>query len=131
MRRSPYPQRAASALGSPVALAPVPDDPRPEWPAVSCVPRRRRRILAVVAGVVLAWMAWLAVTLALASGEVRRGTAALETARSNAHPEELAAGRPLPDLQRAAVAFSGAHRALSGLQWAPARILPVVGRQLR
>ncbi|HEV3495458.1 MAG TPA: DUF4012 domain-containing protein, partial [Actinomycetes bacterium] len=85
----------------------------------------------MAAGLVLAWMAWLAVTLALASGEVRRGTAALETARSHAHPEELAAGRPLPDLQRAAVAFGGAHRALSGLQWAPARVLPVVGRQLR
>lgn len=85
----------------------------------------------MVGALVLAWTAWLLVTLALAARNVAEGTRGLETARALAQPEELAEGRPLPHLRGATAAFDQARDALAGTLIAPARVLPVVGRQMR
>ena len=85
----------------------------------------------MVGVLLLVWTAWLLVTLALAARNVAEGTRELDMARALAQSGELAEGRPLPHLQRAASSFDQARAALAGTSIAPARVLPIVGRQMR
>ncbi len=99
-------------------------------------PRRRRRrggrrALALVGAVAFVWTAWSVVTAVIAARDVAEGTRALETARALAQPDQLADGRPLPHLRQAVAEFERAHAGLGGLSMAPARTLPVLGRQVR
>lgn len=97
------------------------------------VRHRRRHVLALalVGGLVAIWALWLFVSVLLASRDLRAGVRAIDDARRYAQPADIAAGRPLPGLSEAGRRFSSAHRRLSGAVWAPARVVPFVGRQIR
>lgn len=66
-----------------------------------------------------------------ANRDVRRGLRVVESARDGANASAIAEGRLLPELRQARSHFASAHSRVGGLLLLPARILPVVGRQLR
>lgn len=91
----------------------------------------RRRWFLLGGALVLAWVLVAGVLLLRAAGDLRAGRDAAESARDGIDAETLAAGTPLPDLREARDRFRAAERGVGNPLLAPARILPVVGRQLR
>jgi len=91
----------------------------------------RRRWLLPVAGLVLAWLVVAGLALLSANRDIRSGLGAVEAARAGADASSVMEGRMLPDLRRARSRFSAAHQRVAGSLLAPARLLPLVGRQLR
>lgn len=91
----------------------------------------RRRWLLPVAGLLLAWVAAVGVSLVSAHREIRRGLKAVDAAREKADASAIVEGRLLPELRAARSHFAAAHRRVDGPLVAPARLLPFAGRQLR
>lgn len=87
------------------------------------------RLAAMLA--LLAWAALSALTLVRARSDLLRGLDAIDRAKSRSDAAAVAEGRPLPDLREALSAFDVAHAKVSGWILAPAKVLPVAGRQLR
>lgn len=85
-------------------------------------------LLAVVA---LAWLVLAGASLLAANKEVRSGLAIVEGIRGRATAAAVVDGRLLPDMRVARSRFAAAHTRVGGPLLAPARLLPVVGRQLR
>jgi hypothetical protein len=85
----------------------------------------------IVVFLFLAWAGWSAITAFAASRDANAGRLAVERARDKASPEEIVDGKPLPDLQEARTKFRRAHSRIRHPLLAPARILPIVGRQIR
>lgn len=77
----------------------------------------------------LAWVALAGFTLIRARSELQRGLDAVDRAKSQASAADVADGKPLPDLRVARSSFDTAHRQISGWFLAPAKLLPVAGRQ--
>lgn len=94
--------------------------------------RRRRRILWVLGGVAVVglWGAAAAVSVVAAASDVRAGTAAVHRAQVGFELTDLATGRPLADIGEAKSDFESAQRRIGSPLLQPARLLPVVGRQL-
>lgn len=96
---------------------------------------RVRRLLpalfVIVIVLFLAWAGWSAVTALAAARDADAGRDAVQRARDHASPGEIVAGKPLPDLRAARDRFRKAHARIRHPLLAPARILPVVGRQIR
>jgi hypothetical protein len=79
----------------------------------------------------LLWLVVAGVALLLAHREVDRGADAVDRARRGADAGAIVDGRLVPQLRVAQGRFDRAHRWVSGALLAPARLLPVAGRQLR
>jgi hypothetical protein len=98
-------------------------------------PRRgRRRLIAaivVAAGLVAVWGVAVARVAAEARRETEAGRRAIDRVRAATSPADLVQGKPLDDLREAQVKFSNAHDRISGALLAPARLLPILGRQVR
>jgi len=84
----------------------------------------------IVAGVAV-WVVFVAVRVRAAATDDRRGLAQVQVARSLLSGSDLLADRPLGPLRAARADFGHAHRLLGSAWLAPARVLPVIGRQLR
>lgn len=80
---------------------------------------------------ILLWLGLVGFQVATAHRDIRSGIAAIESVRSRADAAAVVDGDLLPDLRRAGERFDSAHRRLSGPLFAPARVLPVAGRQVR
>jgi hypothetical protein len=94
-------------------------------------PRRRWPIVVVLAAVALAWAGLAAVQLLRARADLLAGRDALDRAARRDSPKDLADGVPAPILREAQAQFADARHELDSPVLAPARVLPVVGRQLR
>lgn len=92
---------------------------------------RRRWLLLAGTAAVLVWLAFCAVLLVRASGDLREGRDAASRARDGLDAEAIAEATALPDLERAYSAFRSAGDAVGHPLLAPLKILPVLGRQLR
>lgn len=96
--------------------------------------RRRRRLrgrLALVAGVVLVWLAACAVILMQARDDASNGLASISVAERQTRPSDLLEGRPVALLDDAEASFASARDRLKNPVLTPIRWLPVAGRQLR
>jgi uncharacterized protein DUF4012 len=93
--------------------------------------KRLRWVLLVAAALVLAWAGWAAATVLGTRNHLESGRAAIERARASSALSGIAAGKPLPDLRRARSSFSKAMDRLDNPLLSPARLLPIVGRQVR
>ena len=101
-------------------------------PETASLRARRRRLTLAIAGVgAVAWLAFVTVTLVLARGDLRAGLRSVDEAKRNSSPSDLAEGRPIPDLLLAAERFSEGRDRLSQPVLVPARMVPLLGRQLR
>ncbi len=76
------------------------------------------------------WLVAAAIETALAVGDARQGIDAVDQARAHLSGSDLVAERPLPPLHSAHVDFESASNRLESPWLAPARWLPVIGRQL-
>lgn len=99
-------------------------------------PSRSRRglragVLVVAAVAVAGWLALAAVQLLRVRADLVAARDALERAARRDSPRDLVDGVPVPILREAEAQFADARRELDALVLAPARVLPVVGRQLR
>ena len=83
-----------------------------------------------MAGLALVWLLFAGFALLSAHREIRRGLRAVEAARDGVNASAVVEGRLLPDLHEARSHFASAHSRVGGPLLLPARILPVVGRQL-
>ena len=79
----------------------------------------------------LVWLVAAGVALLSANGEIRRGLKAVDAARARADASAVVEGRLLPDLRDARSHFRSARDRVDGPLLLPARVVPVVGRQLR
>lgn len=79
----------------------------------------------------LVWGLFAGVALFSANREIRRGLRAVESARERADASAIVEGRLVPQLREARSHFASARNRVGGPLLLPARILPVVGRQLR
>lgn len=91
----------------------------------------RVRPVRLLAFVVLAWVVAAGALVVFASFDLQRGADEIEAARASFGPEDLATAAPAARLGRARVRFSSASSRLHHPLLAPARLLPVAGRQLR
>jgi hypothetical protein len=91
----------------------------------------RRRWVLVGAVLVVAWLGTAAVLLLGAADDLRAGRDAARRAEDLMDAEAVADGAPLDDLREAADRFSSAESSTGHPLLAPARFLPVLGRQLR
>lgn len=91
----------------------------------------RRRWFLLGGAILLAWLLAAGFLLLRAAGDLREGRDAADAARERIDAESLAAGAPLPALREARDRFRSAERAVGNPLLAPARFLPVLGRQLR
>jgi len=95
-------------------------------------PRRPRSpVVPLVGVVVLAWVGWLGANLLLASKDLRAGINTMESARARGNLADIASGNLLDEFAAAERQFARAHDRLTGPTWAPVRVLPFVGRQMR
>ncbi|MGE0794210.1 MAG: DUF4012 domain-containing protein [Acidimicrobiia bacterium] len=92
---------------------------------------RRHPVLLGTGLVVVVWAVACGVLLARAAADLRDGRAAAREARDHLDAEAVAAGTPVAPLRRAANHLDRAAAATGNPLLAPARFLPVVGRQLR
>ncbi len=92
---------------------------------------KRRRWIWLVAAAALAWLALAGLSLLAANRDVRRGLTAVDGVRARADAAAIVDGRLLPGMRAARSHFAAAHRWAGGPLLAPARVLPVVGRQIR
>jgi hypothetical protein len=94
---------------------------------------RRRLAWAVGLGAlaVVAWGLLAGLQLLRVRADLVAGRDALERAARRDSPKDLADGVPAPILRHAAAQFADARRELDAPVLAPARVLPVLGRQLR
>jgi hypothetical protein len=79
----------------------------------------------------IAWVVVVTRTLILAHDDVRSGIDVVDSVRYHVTPVDLAAGKPIPLLRQAHDDFVHAHDRLDGPLLFGARIVPVLGRQLR
>lgn len=93
--------------------------------------RRRRRVVALLGVVAVAWLGAAAFSAVSAVRDVRAGQRLLERARTTETPSELFEGDLARDLRSAHRSLSRASTWLRGPLLAPVRYLPVAGRQLR
>lgn len=93
--------------------------------------KRLRWLLLVAAALLLAWAGWAAATVLGTRDDLESGRAAIERARASAGLSDIARGKPLPDLRRARRAFSLALNRLDHPLLSPAKLLPILGRQIR
>jgi hypothetical protein len=103
----------------------------PSDTAATSAPRRRWRRWVLAA--TLAVSVWAVVSAALvvsAARDLDRGQRAIDAARAKARPSELAMGRPVRDLLEGKRRFQRAAGRTGHPLLAPARALPVIGRQL-
>jgi Protein of unknown function (DUF4012) len=96
-------------------------------------PHRRRRwiIAGVVVVLLLVWGALLAVRSRSAYRHDQLGLAALEQVKGHLTPGEVTAASSIRQLDRANAEFMAAQAELSSPLYAPVKVLPVLGRQLR
>ena len=87
--------------------------------------------MVVAAALAGAWCVAALFLLARAGLDLRAGRAAVFSARDNASPAGVLAGRPLADLDRASRRLARARDGIEHPVLAPVRVLPVLGRQLR
>lgn len=93
--------------------------------------RRRPGVLAtVVVLAVVAWGALAALSAVRARREISAGVHALDGARTKTSETDIEQARAVPDLRVAAAQFGAARHRLHGSLLAPARLVPVIGRQL-
>ncbi len=90
--------------------------------------KRARFWVSIAAVAVVVWLAMAAAAILLARRDLGRGVEAVSAARE--HAQDVLDGRELPELTEARRSFSSAHRRVSGLVLAPARVLPFFGRQV-
>lgn len=94
-------------------------------------PRRRLRILRPLVGLIVVWAAWATVHVVLAAGELQEGQRRATAAQRVASPATLRSGAVVEAFAEAGGPFDAATRRLQHPTLAPARTLPVLGRQLR
>ncbi len=93
--------------------------------------RKWRRILVILGGLFLVWVAWLSVSLTMAARDLVAAVDILNAARSRAQLTDITSDRLLTDLFRAKERFARAHARLTEPTSAPVKVLPFVGRQMR
>lgn len=91
----------------------------------------RRRWPLLLGGLVLVWLVVAGVALLSANRDIRSGLRAVENARERADATAIVEGRLLPEMEVARSRFAAGHDRVDGPLLLPARLLPVVGRQLR
>jgi hypothetical protein len=79
----------------------------------------------------LVWLLFAGFALLSAHREIRRGLRAVEAARERANASAISEGQLLPEMRQARSHFASAHGRVGGPLFLPARVVPVVGRQLR
>jgi hypothetical protein len=84
-----------------------------------------------VAAVIIAWLGLCAYRVVQADHELQRATTQAQQLRSQLSSAELTNGGATPQLRQAASEFQQAHGNLTGVLFAPLRVLPVAGRQLK
>ncbi len=92
---------------------------------------RRRTVVLVLLGLAVVWAGAVAWLLLDARAALTDGRAALERARADATPAVLTDPATRRRLAAAEADFARAERRLANPLLAPARVLPVVGRQVR
>ena len=90
----------------------------------------RLAVLGIV-GLAIVWGVLLAVSMVHARSQLDAGRKLVERARKNVDVAAITNGTPLPDLARAGTDFRDAHGKLHSILTWPARIVPVLGRQIR
>ncbi|MDQ6797514.1 MAG: DUF4012 domain-containing protein, partial [Actinomycetota bacterium] len=96
----------------------------------AAVRRSASRVLAGLGVAVLLWVAWATVSIVRAGLDARAGRDAAERARNRA-VANVTSPDSIADLRRARAQFISAHDRLSSAATKPARLLPVLGRQLQ
>ena len=91
----------------------------------------RRRWPLLLGGLVLVWLVLAGVALLSANRDLRSGLRAVEDARARADATAIVEGRLLPEMKVARSRFAAGHDRVDSPLLLPARVLPVVGRQLR
>ena len=108
---------------------------KPLAPTIPGREGRARRLIpllfVVVVLLLIAWVVWGATTAIAAARDAEAGRAAVQRARDQSTPAEIVDGKPLPDLRAALVRFRRAHSRIRHPLLAPARVVPVLGRQIR
>ncbi len=92
---------------------------------------RRRRVITLAAAVVAAWTVLLTIQLVSASFAVARGSDDLASVRSEATVADLTSPITMQELQRSHDGFADAEAKLANPIVAPARLVPILGRQVR
>jgi uncharacterized protein DUF4012 len=93
--------------------------------------RHRRFVLGSgVLAVLALWGLVAALSLYSARRDIQSGLDAVDTVRGRADATTVVDGTLLPELRQANKAFDRAHAKVGSLLLAPARLLPVVGRQI-
>ncbi len=87
--------------------------------------------IALAGGALVVWAAFAVFAGLSARNDVRAGMKLIDSARQTMQPTDLAEGRPLAPLRGAHRRFSDAHGRVDTPALAPARFIPVVGRQLQ
>ncbi len=91
----------------------------------------RRRWPLLLAGLALVWLVLAGVALLAANRDIRSGLRAVDNARDGANATAVVEGRLLPEMRVARSRFAAGHDRVDSPLLVPARVLPVVGRQLR